>query len=55
MTKNALKILSSPETLDTFKKNARIHAEQFEKKKIVAEYEALYVEMVEEVKATERN
>ncbi|MFT4662062.1 MAG: N-acetyl-alpha-D-glucosaminyl L-malate synthase BshA [Patiriisocius sp.] len=55
MTKNALKILSSPETLDTFKKNARIHAEQFEKKKIVAEYEALYIEMVEEVKATERN
>ncbi|MFT4985469.1 MAG: N-acetyl-alpha-D-glucosaminyl L-malate synthase BshA, partial [Flavobacteriales bacterium] len=30
MTKNALKILSSPETLDTFKKNARIHAELFE-------------------------
>ena len=55
MTKNALRILSSPETLETFKKNARTQAEQFEKKKIVAEYEALYVEMVEEVKATERN
>jgi len=42
MTKNALHILSEPTTLDLFKKNARLRAEDFDIYKVVPLYENIY-------------
>tara|TARA_R100001369_G_scaffold91926_1_gene134817 strand:+ start:5705 stop:6835 length:1131 start_codon:yes stop_codon:yes gene_type:complete len=46
MAKNAVKILSSEETLSTFKKQAREIARTFDTKKIVPLYEAVYEQAV---------
>ncbi len=51
MTKNALKILESKETLAQFKSNARKQAEKFEKSLIIEQYEKLYFKLVEEMRS----
>jgi len=50
MTTNALKILSSPESLAQFKQNAKEQAKQFEKSKVIMEYESMYQSLVEQVR-----
>lgn len=42
MTQNALKILESPDTLNTFKTNALEQAKKFDIHQIIPQYEALY-------------
>ena len=48
MTKNALYILSDPEVLRTFKKNAKQEAEKFDIYHIVPHYEAIYNKVLNE-------
>lgn len=46
MVKNALKILETPETLKSFKQNAKIQAQRFDENKIIPIYEELYNEVI---------
>lgn len=50
MAKNAIKILSSDESLAQFKKNAKAHSLQFELDAILPIYEELYEDVVKTVK-----
>lgn len=46
MVKNALKILETPETLKSFKQNAKNQAQRFDENKIIPIYEELYNEVI---------
>ncbi|MEY3432104.1 MAG: N-acetyl-alpha-D-glucosaminyl L-malate synthase BshA [Bacteroidota bacterium] len=46
MSKNAIKILSNPLVLESFRKNARSHAEKFDIENIVPLYENLYEKVI---------
>lgn len=46
MVKNALKIFETPETLKSFKQNAKIQAQRFDENKIIPIYEELYNEVI---------
>ncbi|HQV37997.1 MAG: N-acetyl-alpha-D-glucosaminyl L-malate synthase BshA [Flavobacteriales bacterium] len=51
MTANALSILKDPETLARFRKGAARSAERFDIAKVLPRYEALYQQVVDQVKA----
>ena len=51
LSANALSILKDPETLARFRKGAARSAERFDIAKVLPRYEALYQQVVDQVKA----